>query len=103
MLNFFDSLVKYWAIITWVIGMIFTMGVMWVKVDTSQTILKKLFEQMDDANKFIGGQEIQNKDFKEQMAQMITQAKDHRDDDNQKFGELRGRMDQIFALLMKGS
>ncbi|MDZ4344260.1 MAG: hypothetical protein U1E51_17710 [Candidatus Binatia bacterium] len=103
MTEFFDSLTKYWPVITWFIAMIFGMGIMWVKVDTSQRAFRKLFEQMDEANKFIAGQVVQNDGFKERMEKLAEESKEHAQDDSIKFGELRGRIDQIFALLTKGA
>lgn len=101
MIDFFDALVKYWVIITWFLGMVFAMGVMWVKVDTSQRAFRKLFDQMDSANTFISGQRVQNDGFKELMLRFAEASKLHQEDDTKKFGELTGRMDQIFVLLMK--
>ena len=102
MIDFFDIITKYWAVITWVVGMIFTMGVMWMKIETSQRAFRILFEKTDKFQTFMDGQEVQNDSFKETMEGYARAAREHREDDNRKFGEITGRLDQIFALQVRG-
>lgn len=96
MFNFLDGLVRYWPIITWFLGMVFTMGVMWVKIETSQRAFRKLFDETDKLRTFKDGQEVQNNSFKDTMRTFADEARAHREEDSKKFSETMTQINQLY-------